>query len=181
MSLRRAPRAPDLEEVMNRALGLGIAASLSASVALAHPHFNKTITTTLPPGVEVTIVYNTTPANEAHAQNAKVGEFVTPRRPVLKLSAELKTEKATLAPGEYTIGVIKNGEKDWTLALLPGRLERNQPPDVTKAIRLDSMFSSDKGTAEHMLIDITPGAGRFSGKAVLTLHFGSLFLAGALA
>ena len=43
------------------------------------------------------------------------------------------------------------------------------------------MFSSDKGTAPHMLIDITPGSGRFEGKAVLTLHFGSLFLAAVLA
>jgi hypothetical protein len=43
------------------------------------------------------------------------------------------------------------------------------------------VFQTDKGTAEHMLIDITPGAGRFEGKAVLTLHFGSLFLAGVLA
>ena len=138
------------------------------------------MTAALAPNVEVTITYNTTPANETHAQNAKVGEFVTPRRPVLKLSAELKTAKATLAAGEYTIGVIKNGDKDWTLALYPGRLERGATPDSAKAIRLDSAFSSDHGTADHMLIDVTPGKGKFEGKAVLTLHFGSLFLAGAL-
>ena len=166
---------------MKRASGLGVLAVLVASVALAHPHFNKTITATVPPGVEVTITYNTTPANEAHAQSAKVGEFVTPRRPGLKLAAELKTEKGTLAAGEYTIGVIKNGEKDWSLALYPGRLQRGDTPDSTKAIRLDSMFSADKGTAEHMLIDVTPGHGKFEGKAVLTLHFGTLFLAGVLA
>jgi hypothetical protein len=157
-----------------------VAVSLVASVALAHPHFNKTVTATLGPGVEVTITYNTTPANEAHAREAKVGDFVTPRRPVIKLSAELKSDKVTLPAGEYTIGVIKNAENDWTLALYPGRLERADTPDAAKAIRLDSMFSADHGTAEHMLIDITPGSGRFEGKAVLTLHFGSLFLAGAL-
>jgi len=158
----------------------GIAASLVASIALAHPHFNKTVTATLSPSVEVTITYNTTPANETHAQNAKVGDFITPRRPVLKLSAELKSDKTTLPAGEYTIGVIKNAEKDWTLALYPGRLQRADTPDPAKAIRLDSMFSADHGTAGHMLIDVTPGSGRFEGKAVLTLHFGSLFLAGAL-
>ena len=155
-------------------------AALAGATVLAHPHLNKTVTAVLPQGPEVTITYNTTPANELHAQNAKVGEFVTPRRPVLKLSAELKTDKATLAAGEYTIGVIKNGDKDWTLALYPGRIARDQTPDSTKAIRLESMFSADKGTAEHMLIDITPGHGKFEGKAVLTLHFGSLFLAGVL-
>jgi len=164
-----------------KSIGRGIVVSLAASVALAHPHFNKTVTATLGPSVEVTITYNTTPANETHAQNAKVGDFVTPRRPVLKLSGELKTEKATLPAGEYTIGVIKNAEKDWTLALYPGRLQRGDTPDPAKAIRLDSMFSADHGTAEHMLIDVTPGHGKFEGKAVLTLHFGSLFLAAALA
>jgi len=164
---------------MKRIFG-GIAVSLVASTALAHPHFNKTVTATLAPGVEVTITYNTTPANETHAQTAKVGEFITPRRPVIKLSAELKNATTTLPAGEYTIGVIKNAEKDWTLALYPGRLQRADVPDSAKAIRLESMFSADHGTAEHMLIDITPGHGKFEGKAVLTLHFGSLFLAGVL-
>ena len=156
------------------------AATLAAVVALAHPHLNKTVTATLPQGLEVTITYNTTPANELHAQNAKVGEFVTPRRPVLKLSAELKTEKLTLAAGEYTIGVVKNGEADWTLALYPGRLQRDEKPDASKVLKLESMFETGKGTAEHMLIDVTPGHGKFEGKAVLTLHFGTLFLAGLL-
>jgi hypothetical protein len=31
-----------------------------------------------------------------------------------------------------------------------------------------------------MLIDVTPGHGKFEGKAVMTLHFGSLFLSGLL-
>jgi hypothetical protein len=166
---------------MKRSLALGISSVIIAGAALAHPHFNKTVTATLPQGVEVTITYNTTPANEVHAQNAKLGEFVTPRRPVLKLSAELKAEKLTLAAGEYTIGAIKTAEKEWVLALYPGKLQRGEAADSAKAIRLESIFAADKGTAEHMLIDITPGHGKFEGKAVLTLHFGSLFLAGVLA
>ena len=162
-------------------LSTATVAAFAGTVALAHPHLNKTVTAVLPQGPEVTITYNTTPANELHAQNAKVGEFVTPRRPVLKLSAELKNEKLTLPAGEYTIGVVKNGEADWTLALYPGRLQRDEKPDVAKVIKLESMFETGKGTAEHMLIDVTPGHGKFEGKAVLTLHFGTLFLAGLLA
>jgi len=165
---------------MKRLSTLSILALAAATAALAHPHFNKTVTATLAPGLEVTITYNTTPSNETHAQNAKVGEFLTPRRPVLKLSGEVKTEKVTLAAGEYTIGVIRNGDKDWSLALYPGKLERGAAADSAKAIRLESQFASDKGTAEHMLIDITPGHGKFEGKPVLTLHFGSLFLSGLL-
>jgi hypothetical protein len=155
-------------------------AGLGAGLAGAHPHFNKTVTAKLPSGVEATITYNTTPANEVRATEAPVGAFVTPRRPVLKLSAPLETGGATVPAGEYTIGVIKN-EKDWTLALYPGKIERGATPDVAKAIRLDSDFATAAGKADHMLIDVTPGHGRFEGKAVLTLHFGSLFLAGVLA
>jgi hypothetical protein len=166
---------------MKRSAGFAVAATAAAAVAAAHPHFNKTVTATLPQGAELTITYNTTPANEMRAQAVKVGDFVTPRGPVLKLSAEVKGEKAAIPAGEYTIGVIKNGDKDWTLALYPGRVARGQAPDAAKAIRLDSMFEGDKGTAEHMLIDVTPGHGRFEGKAVLTLHFGSLFVSGLLA
>jgi hypothetical protein len=166
---------------MRRLLGLVCLVALPASVALAHPHFNKTVTASLPGGIEATITYNTTPANESHATEAKVGEFVTPRRPVLKLSGELKNAKLTIPAGEYTIGAIKVADKDWVLALYPGRIERGQTPDAAKALRLDSMFRTDNGTAEHMLLDISPGHGKFEGKAVLTLHFGTLFLAGVLA
>jgi hypothetical protein len=152
---------------------------LAAATAAAHPHFNKTVTAKLPSGVDATITYNTTPANEIRATQAPVGTFVTPRRPMLKLSGELKAGAVTIPAGEYTIGVIKNGEQDWTMALYPGAAPRENP-DVAKTIKLESMFSSDHGIAEHMLVDITPGHGKFEGRAVLTLHFGNLFLSGAL-
>ena len=153
----------------------------AAAAAFAHPHFNKTITAKLPSGADVSITYNTTPSNETHAQSAKVGEFVSPRRPTIKLSAEVKSGAQTIPAGEYTIGVIKNSEKDWTMALFPGAPARGVPVDMTKVIKLDSMLEAGKGTAEHMLVDLTPGHGKFEGKAVLTLHFGTLFLSGLLA
>lgn len=153
---------------------------LGGRPALAHPHFQKTIVVKLPSGTELTLTYNTTPANEMRAAEVKVGSFVTPRRPQVKLSAELKAGAITVAAGEYTLGVIKNADNDWTMALYPGAIERGATPDPAKAIKLDSTYSGAQGKAEHMLIDITPGAGRFEGKAVLTLHFGTMFLAAAL-
>lgn len=151
-----------------------------ASVVFAHPHFRKTVTVQLPGEVEATITYGTTPANETHAENAEVGTFITPRRPALNLSGEVKAGSVTLAAGDYTIGVIKSSDTEWTMALYPGKLSRDDTPDQSKVIKLDSMYSGSEGTAEHMLIDITPGSGKFEGKAVLTLHFGTMFLAGAL-
>ncbi len=153
---------------------------LGVSLALAHPHFNKTVIVKLPGGAEATITYNTTPANEANAAKQAVRAFVTPRQPKLKLSAEVKAGEITIPAGEYVIGCIKNPESDWTMALYPGTITRGTPPDMTKVIKLESMFSTSAGIAPHMLIDISPGTGKFEGKAVLTLHFGSLFLAGVI-
>lgn len=154
---------------------------LGAGLVFGHPHFKKTVAATLPGGAEATITYNTTPSNEARAASVAVGTFVTPRRPTLKLSAEVKAGALTIPAGEYTIGAIKNGEKDWTMALHPGAVPREGSPDLAKVLKLESEFSTDGGVAEHMLVDITPGGGKLEGRAVLTLHFGNLFLAGALA
>ncbi len=149
------------------------------AVLLAHPHFRKTVTAKLGT-VDATITYQTVPSNEMHAQNAKAGAFVTPRAPRLTLSGELKAGDITLPAGEYTIGVIKNSDKDWTMALYPGQLARGTEPEMSKLIKLDSMLLTTHGTAEHMLLDISPGLGKHTGKAVLVLHFGTLYLAGAL-
>jgi hypothetical protein len=145
---------------------------------LAHPHFKKTVTAKIG-SVDATIAYQTVPSNEMHTQNAKVGSFMTPRAQ-LTLSGELKAGAVSLPAGEYTIGAIKNGDKEWTMALYPGRLARGTEPDMSKMIKLDSLFSSTHGQAEHMSVDITPGHGKQDGKAVLVLHFGTLYLAGAL-
>jgi hypothetical protein len=148
-------------------------------VLAAHPHFRKSVAVKLG-SVDATVTYQTVPSNEMHAQNAKVGAFVTPRAPRLTLSGEVKAGAITLPAGEYTIGVIKNSQKDWTMALYPGQLARGTEPDMSKMIKLDSVFSTTHGTAEHLLIDIAPGHGKLYGKAVLLLHFGTLYLAGAL-
>ncbi len=153
---------------------------LGVTHVVAHPHINKVLTATLPGDVTAVLTYNTTPANEMNAQKVAVGDFVSPRNPRLKLSGELKSGGTVIPAGEYLIGVIKNGEKDWTMALYPGMLKRGEKPDTAKLIKLESVFSSEMGTAPHMLIDISPGAGKFEGRIVLTIHFGSLFLTGAL-
>ena len=61
----------------------------------------------------------------------------------------------------------------------PVRFEEDWPD--AKVVKLESIFDAKVAPADHMLIDITPGHGKFEGKAVLTLHFGTLFLSGLLA
>jgi hypothetical protein len=152
---------------------------MSAGLVLAHPHFDKTVTAKLG-AVTATITYNTTPSNEGRATNSPVGQFVTPRAPQINFSAEVKAGTVTVPGGNYTIGVIKNSATDWTMALYPGRPGQGGVVDATKLIKLDSIFMSGQGLADHMLIDVTPGKGKFEGKAVLTLHFGNLFLSGLI-
>jgi len=153
---------------------------VAATVVLAHPHFTKVLKVTLEGATEATITYATTPANELNAQKVAVGEFVVPRRPMLKLSADLKAGSTTLPAGDYTIGVIKNSDTDWTMALYPGTIPRGEKPDMAKLIKLESVYSTGMGKSDHMLIDIEPGSGKLENRAVLTIHFGNMFLAGAI-
>ena len=95
-----------------------------------------------------------------------MGQFVTPRQPKLKLSAEIKAGSVVVPAGEYVIGAIKNGPKDWTMGLYPGTIARGASPEMDKVIKLESAFSSE-GKADHLLIDITPGSGKFTVKPFL--------------
>jgi hypothetical protein len=154
--------------------------ALLPALAIGHPHFNKTVSAELPSGVSVKISYNITAANESRAENAAAGTFVTPRGPRIELSADTTAGDVSIPAGEYTIGVVKGEDGAWTMNLYPGRLGRGEQPDAAKLIKLDSYYAKDAGTAPHMLIDLAPGSGETEGKIVLTLHFGSMFLAGVI-
>jgi hypothetical protein len=157
-----------------------LAVVLVPALGLTHPHFKKTVTCQLPGGAEAVITYVTTPTNMAHAESAAVGAFITPRGPSIKLSAPVTAGGVSIPAGEYTIGVVKTGANDWVMALYKGGLARGTEPDMANVIKLESLYSANNGEAEHMLVDITPGHGKFEGRAVLTLHFGTMFLEGAL-
>jgi hypothetical protein len=161
-------------------LGTFLLILVGATFVIAHPHFNKKVTAQLPGGVEATITYQTVPGNEEHTRNAAVGSFLTPRSPRLGLSGELTVGSTTIPAGELIIGVVKNSSNAWTLALYPGKLGRGEAPESSKLINLDSMYFKTEDIIEHLTIDIIPGHGRHEGKAVLSVHFGTLALHGAL-
>ena len=154
-----------------------VGALLVSTTLVAHPHFNKAVTTNLD-GVDVKVSYLTVPANESHARDAAVGQFISPLGPQLETSGNLTGAGVSIPAGTYTVGVVKNGANDWSMVLYPGRPGANM--DMSRAITLNSMFSTEMGTAEHILIDITPGHGKHEGMATLTIHFGTLFISGAL-
>lgn len=161
-------------------LGVLVLVLVGTAAIMAHPHFNKKVIAQLPGGIEATITYVTVPSNEEHTQKAEIGSFLTPLSPRLNLSGELIVGSIRIPAGAHIIGVVKKGAEDWTLALYPGRLGRGERVDTSRLIQLDSMYYRTDEAFEHLTIDISPGHGRFEGRAVLTINFSTLTLHGAL-
>ena len=153
---------------------------LSLSLALAHPHVRKTVSTKIE-GTNITIKYYTAPANMSHVESIAVGDFVRSSGN-LTLSNDLGELKA----GEYLIGSIRKGKSDWTMALYSGQLERGafriprESPDQVKLIHLRSAFSTEHGTATHVSLDLSPGSGPLETSLAVVWHFGNLHLQGDL-
>ena len=118
-------------------------------------------------GVEATVAHNAT-TNETHGSAEREGRGVrhAAAAGAQALGGVEGRERPTLAAGEYTIGVDQGRREG---------LERSRStragcsgadtPDAAKAVPPGVRRSpSDKGTAEHMLIDITPGLGPLRGQ-----------------
>ena len=162
---------------MKKSIGILLVAGLFMSLVLAHPHMRKTVTTKVGES-EVTLQYITVPANMEHLAEVATGDFR--RGASLKVGADLQAGSTTIAAGEYTLGCIRDGENAWTMVLSPGALGRGQSPDMGQLIKLDSHFSMEMGSVDHASLDILPGSGALSGRAVVVWRFGNLFLEGAL-
>ena len=144
---------------MKKSLLILLTAGLVMSLVLAHPHYRKSVTAKVGEG-EVTIKYSTVPANMEHLGEVGVGDFR--RGANLKVGADLQAGEITIAAGDYTIGCIRDGEKAWTMVLSPGELGRGESPDMSKLIKLDSHFSKEMGSVDHVSFDISPGSGSSS-------------------
>ena len=92
---------------------------LTATVLVAHPHFQKTTSAKLTDDLEVSISFYTVPANMDHVANIGNGEFVSPGLPKLTNSSAITVGEASIPAGTYTVGVVKNGADDWTMVLSP--------------------------------------------------------------
>ncbi len=161
---------------MNRLLVLALFLTGSAAGG-DHPHFGKTVTANLPGPVELSVRYSTVPAHEMDPEGAPLGKFINPWAPILQLSEAFRSGSTEIPSGNYTIGVIKKGADDWALALHPGRLRQKEVAVTPSIIQLNTLSSRSSGRTEHLVIDFNLGTGRFEGEVVLTVHWGTLFLA----
>ncbi len=163
---------------MKRNFILFLVFAATTMVLVAHPHLQKSIDVKIGE-VEAKLSFYTSPANPEHVKNAEVGKFSTGYAR-LALSSNLTAGGQTIPAGDYTVGAIRDGEKDWTMVLLPGKLGYDDTPDVSKVLKLKSSFSSSEGNAGHVDYNISPGHGAMTGRAVLVWRYGTLYLAGAL-
>ena len=162
---------------MKKALIAGVLV-LAATAVIAHPHFQKTTTAKLSEEVEVSISFFTVPANMSHVEGVGNGEFVSPGLPKFKTGSAISAGGASIPAGTYTVGVIKNGASDWTMALSPGELGFGDEPDMSKLIKLDSAYNDSQDDTGHLVVDVFPGEGKFEGKAVILLGFGTMWVQG---
>ena len=162
---------------MKKSILILLTAGLVMSLVLAHPHMRKSVTAKVGDS-EVTLQYFTAPINMDHVAKVGVGDFR--RGANLKVGADLMVGGATIAAGDYTVGCIRDGKKAWTMVLYPGRLGRGESPDMSKLIKLDSHFSTEMGSVDHVTFDISPGAGSLSGRAAVIWRFGDHHLTGAI-
>lgn len=151
---------------------------LTASAVIAHPHFRKTTTVKIGDS-DVSVSFFTVPSNMSHLEGIADGEFVSPGRPSLKVSADLTAGSASIPAGTYVVGAVKKGES-WAMVLYPGELGRDETPDMSKVIKLDSQFHKSSDPAEHLVVDIYPGSGKAEGKAVVMIGFGTMWLDGVI-
>jgi hypothetical protein len=151
-----------------------------APVLMAHPHFQKTTSATLPGDVKVTLSFFTVPSNMTHAENAENGAFLTPGFAALEISSAVTAAGVSIPAGTYTVGAVKGGS-GWTMALHPGKLGFQDTPDTSKLINLDSIYEKSSDETSHLVVDVNPGHGKQEGKAVIVLGFGNLWLNGAIA
>lgn len=152
--------------------------SLLSISLFAHPHIQKSVSAKLGE-VEAKLSFYTSPANMSHVENVAVDQFSTGYAR-LSLSGDIKVGSQTIPAGEYTVGAVKDSAGVWTMALSPGKLDYGQQADLSKLLKLESMFSMSEGTATHVDFNVSPGLGEMEGRATLIWHFGKLFLAGAL-
>jgi hypothetical protein len=163
---------------MKKPLAVCALVLLAAAVASAHPHFRKTTTVKMGEQ-EVSVSFFTVPANMSHLEGLADGAFVSPGRPSLKVSADLKAGSASIPAGSYLVGAIKKGD-GWKMVLYPGDLGRGEEPDLSKVIKLVSQFKTSAEPVEHLVVDIGPGSGTSQGKAVVLIGFGTLWLDGVI-
>ena len=164
---------------MKKAIALAVVL-LTATAVIAHPHFQKNTTAKIYENVEVSLSFFTIPANMEHVAKIADGEFVSPGLPKFETATAITAGSATIPAGTYTVGVVKKSDSDWQMVLSPGELAFGDSPDMAKLIELDSSFRKSSEPVAHLVVDIFPGDGKFEGKAVILLGFGTMWVQGLL-
>ncbi len=153
---------------------------LAAALVNAHPHFRKAVVAKLP-DLEIRLEYITYPWNPSHLSEVKEGFIFSCGNATVELSRPVSDGTKEIAAGKYLLRARAKDVDHWTLLLVPPPPDRNTPPDMAKAIELETKTLTGRPVNDHLSLDISPGHGETDGKALFVLSWGDRQLEGVLA
>jgi hypothetical protein len=144
-----------------------------ASMMVAHPHFNKTVTAAVK-GLELKLTYYTLPYNPKHLEGIKEGFVFHCGRAKLNVAGEMAVGSTKLGAGSYHLRAKAKSADEWTLVLIPeAQAGDPQNPDISKGIALDTKSFAKQSELHHLDLNLTGGHGDSDGKLLVTVSFGS--------
>jgi len=169
---------------MNRTLRTCLAVPLLvlivAALLGAHPHFRTSVVAKLP-DMEIKLEYITYPWNPAHLSEVKDGFVYSCGNATVELSKAVKIGNQEIGAGKYLLRARAKDVDHWTMILLPPPPDRNTPPDMSKAIELETRTLTGRPVCEHLALDISAGHGETNGKALFILAWGDRQLEAVIA
>ena len=151
-----------------------------AALAGSHPHFRKSVVARMP-DLEVKLDYTTYPWNPAHLAEVQEGFVFNCGNATIELSKSVKPGAVEIPAGKYLLRARAQSVDNWTLILIPAPPDRNTPPDMTKAVDLQTRTLGGRLVFDHLLLDVSAGHGDTDGKGLIVLAWGDRQLEGVLA
>ncbi len=121
---------------------LAIAILLCISMAVAHPHFQRTSNISMGEGQDVTITHVTFPWNEANPERMPAGGWTVGGAKVAN-SMALTSGSTSIPAGEYGLKINKEG-KGFSMQLVDGE----------KTFDLETKNTTGLADQDHLMIDI---------------------------
>jgi len=144
----------------------------AGGLALAHPHFSKTVSAKNQT-TEVQLSYFTLPYNEANLAQVTPGYvFVTGGAQLTIAKGTISSNGHEFGPGEYVLRARAKTVDDWELIMVSKADAGEQGQDMSKAVTVASTTHTDTAEGSHLTLDITGGHGETDGKMVIWVWFG---------
>lgn len=134
---------------------------------------------TIPGGAEVTVEYTSHEAVADYGKDVVHGNYFSlPLAPRIRFSGSAQSGSADIFPREHNIGIVKNRDGTFHLALYPGDITKaKRAPRLDQVISLEGTYELTEGEPQPLQIELIPGD---ADSLLLSVHFGQMLLQGRL-